>query len=215
MKLAQKPGVYRMHNHWTLQPEKDMKRTAGPRKFGLGLGVMKRTKTAAAAATGPNSVFGENSEDVPREGLPNPAESDDTRQDIPSNAGSKPEPSADRAGVLNEYEKRSGETGDDEDPLDAFMQGIEKQATYDAENIGKERVDKVEQLDTEDHIDDYIEAMRRKGIRVGETNDTSDPQWYNNSDDEVYGMAELLNREETEVRKKDIDPLPPIDHSSI
>ncbi|KAJ1915432.1 hypothetical protein H4219_004322 [Mycoemilia scoparia] len=121
------------------------------------------------------------------------------------------------------------EEEEEEDPLEAFMAGITEQATKDAENMGKQPSTKPHQdlNEDDDDIEQYIEAMRKKGIKVGEVKNQDNPPTinigeYDNSDDELYATAKRLDNGETyedmvsgKARKKEIDPLPPVDHSAI
>ena len=118
---------------------------------------------------------------------------------------------------------------DDEiDPLDAFMAGIVQEAAKPSStpNVLTRRDD----LEEEDNIESYISHMKKQGVDVGSLTEPRISHDYN-SDEEVYATARAIDaaavatmgrsgamvgaEDETIGGKRDIEPLPPVDHSKI
>ncbi|XP_039003042.1 DEAD-box ATP-dependent RNA helicase 24-like isoform X2 [Hibiscus syriacus] len=114
----------------------------------------------------------------------------------------------------------SGE-GDEIDPLDAFMQGIEEDLKAKPAPEPKEKPERYR--DDEDE-DDLVESFLRSKKDVGLTLAADALRAGYNSDEEVYAAAKAVDAGLLEydsddnpvvVDKKKIEPIPALDHSSI
>lgn len=110
------------------------------------------------------------------------------------------------------YEGNKKDSDSEEDPLDAFMAGIEQQVTKE-----KKRADSAK---------DKIEEDKSKGIRDDIDGEDVEESYYRYMEENP--MAGVQNEDEDDemeydedgnpivtIKKKIIDPLPPIDHSTI
>ncbi|KAI8835086.1 P-loop containing nucleoside triphosphate hydrolase protein [Chytridium lagenaria] len=109
----------------------------------------------------------------------------------------------------------AGDDDDDIDPLDAFMAGITHQVKTQA--AAPKPSHRRDDLEEEDAVESYINHMKSKGVEVG-TN-AVDAREYADSDEEVYATAKAMEGkpqfDDGDGGKKEIDPLPLVDHSSI
>lgn len=97
------------------------------------------------------------------------------------------------------------EDSDEEDPLDAFMAGLEKQAEKDmVTSKGKESRGTRGDIDEEDDEESYYRYMEENPL-AGTADDGSDAEIEYDEDGNPIAPP----------KKKFIDPLPPIDHSEI
>ncbi|KAJ3408176.1 hypothetical protein HDV05_005126 [Chytridiales sp. JEL 0842] len=127
----------------------------------------------------------------------------------------KPLPSAAPPKVAND--------DDEADPLDAFMAQIDTQVKtqQDQQKSASTTVQKSELLEEEDYMESYIEHMKSQGIELGNNNQIRDEAA--DSDEEVYATARAVDaahghahrEDDTAFGKKDIEPLPRVDHSAI
>ncbi|TPX36485.1 hypothetical protein SmJEL517_g01247 [Synchytrium microbalum] len=117
---------------------------------------------------------------------------------------------------------------DDEDDLDAFMAGIDQQVKQEA-SLPKRQTQQqqIMSFDDDDNVEDYIKFMKSKGLEVGKSGVESGPRPDDDdSDDEVYRAAAAIDAANedpsmarvdalTGDKRKDIEPLPQVDHSKI
>lgn len=106
------------------------------------------------------------------------------------------------------YQPQGNQSSDsEEDPLDAFMAGIERQVQKETDKI-QEKEDKKkgirDDIEEEDMEESYYRYMEENPL-AGVQNDDSDQEI--EYDEDGNPIAPKKN--------KDIDPLPPIDHSEI
>ncbi|KAI8813437.1 ATP-dependent RNA helicase DDX42-like protein [Cladochytrium replicatum] len=118
---------------------------------------------------------------------------------------------------------------DEDDPLEAFMAGIDvTRVTEDKEK--KDTTVRRDDLEEEDSLESYINAMKRKGIDVGKSTGVGDAgaaAEYADSDEEMYATAKAIdaaNAEDSDEvggaamatgKRKEIEPLPLVDHSKM
>ncbi|KAJ3085536.1 ATP-dependent RNA helicase ddx42, partial [Quaeritorhiza haematococci] len=116
---------------------------------------------------------------------------------------------------------------DDDDPLDAFMAHINEEAKKPIDKP-KSAVVRRDDFEEEDNVESYINHMKKKGIEVGNSTAADLAKSEDiDSDEEVYATARavdaaLQQQEEMELalgadigKRKDIEPLPSVDHSTI
>ena len=109
--------------------------------------------------------------------------------------------------------KHNVQEEDEVDPLDAFMDSLDTAAPNNAHSKAVR-----EDLDADDHIESYIKHMRAKGVAVGSREGRVIDV---DSDEEVYAAARAVddaNRRNgifDDTGKREMDPLPPIDHSQM
>ncbi|KAJ3300145.1 hypothetical protein HK104_004065, partial [Borealophlyctis nickersoniae] len=120
----------------------------------------------------------------------------------------------------------AGGGGDDDDPLDAFMAGISEEMKHEVA-APKAKTVRRDDLEEDDFVESYIKHMKDKGIEVGKGGGVPGADGGDvDSDEEVYATARAVdaaagpNDELDELsaavdRKRDIEPLPPVDHSKI
>ncbi|KAJ3108593.1 hypothetical protein HDU96_007482, partial [Phlyctochytrium bullatum] len=109
----------------------------------------------------------------------------------------------------------------EEDPLDAFMAGITSQVQQESTSSASTAKPATwrDDLEEEDNVESYINHMKSKGIEVGKSK--APQQTFVDSDEEVYAAAKAADTTKYEVdddgsyRKKEIEPLAPVDHSLI
>ncbi|CAG8551778.1 11660_t:CDS:10 [Ambispora leptoticha] len=118
------------------------------------------------------------------------------------------------------------EEEEEDDPLDAFMVGIDDivQKESRESSIRKEKVRR-DDIEDEDFVESYVNHMKKKGIEVGKNQRVPIEKDENaNSDDEVYATARAIDAQLEydsddnpiiEQKRKDVEPLPAIDHSQI
>ncbi|KAF9328892.1 ATP-dependent RNA helicase ddx42 [Podila minutissima] len=117
------------------------------------------------------------------------------------------------------------EPEEENDPLDAFMAGIDTQVQKEAEKPSEEKSNR-DDFDEEDHVESYMKHMKRKGITIGQGGPMKDRNEDVDSDEEVYATARAIdNASEAQYdpddysnydapgAKKEIAPLPRMDHS--
>ncbi|KAI9356766.1 P-loop containing nucleoside triphosphate hydrolase protein [Zopfochytrium polystomum] len=124
---------------------------------------------------------------------------------------------------------------DDEiDPLDAFMLGIDAQVkaqptagSASSSDSKKKNAIRRDDLEDEDNVESYISHMKEKGYEVGSGKPVRDDDDNANSDEEVYRVANAIDAAGAGKAsfadladgggsgKRDVDPLPPVDHSKI
>lgn len=121
-----------------------------------------------------------------------------------------PAPGSPTYELMKKSEKK--ESDSEEDPLDAFMAGIEaevKRNTYEAELAEEERKEEKnkgfrQDIDGEDNEESYYRYMEENPT-AGLQQEDSDQEIEYDEDGNPIAPA----------KKKEIDPLPPIDHSEI
>ncbi|OZJ04808.1 hypothetical protein BZG36_02351 [Bifiguratus adelaidae] len=130
------------------------------------------------------------------------------------------------------------EADDEDDPLDAFMADMSDRAKQET-TTGKEKACdqwrrnllhiRRDDLEEDDNIESYVKHMRKKGVTVGKSNGAQYQRDENaNSDEEVYAAAaaadlqtgydsddNILGFGNSVSSKKEIEPLPRVDHSEI
>ncbi|CAG8576295.1 1427_t:CDS:10 [Ambispora gerdemannii] len=115
---------------------------------------------------------------------------------------------------------------DEDDPLDAFMVGIDDIVQKESrESITREEKVRRDDIEDEDFVESYVNHMKKKGIEVGKNQRLPIEKDENaNSDDEVYATARAIDAQLeydsddnpiVEQKRKDVEPLPAIDHSQI
>ncbi|TPX49814.1 hypothetical protein SeLEV6574_g01255 [Synchytrium endobioticum] len=116
-----------------------------------------------------------------------------------------------------------------DDDLDAFMAEIDQQVKQEASAPKNLQQMQRDELEEDDNVDSYIKFMKAKGVEVGKGGAELQPRDPDDidSDEEVYrAAAEIDARNDvaagiarvdpnTGEKRKDIDPLPPVDHSKI
>ncbi|KAG0260917.1 ATP-dependent RNA helicase ddx42 [Actinomortierella ambigua] len=116
--------------------------------------------------------------------------------------------------------------GDDEedDPLDAFMAGIDNQVKEEAAKPSEDKIRR-DYIEEEDNVESYMSHMKKKGIAVGTGAPSKHRDEDVDSDEEVYATARAVdqaiggmydsddNGAPEPTGKKEITPLPPKDHS--
>ncbi|KAI9005054.1 P-loop containing nucleoside triphosphate hydrolase protein [Hyaloraphidium curvatum] len=111
---------------------------------------------------------------------------------------------------------------DEDDPLDSFMAGIDKEVKV-ADAKPKPVVDRYEE---EDEIESYVKFMKDKGVEIGKSKPGDEVAPGDvDSDEEVYRTAAAVDaalaaeRDEGDGpgdgKKRDIEPLPPVNHDAI
>ncbi|KAK5669843.1 hypothetical protein QVD99_004220 [Batrachochytrium dendrobatidis] len=116
------------------------------------------------------------------------------------------------------------QSDDEEDPLDAFMKDLE--ATKPSSNPSTHKL--LDGFDNEDdHIESYVKHLQSKGVQIGAGNSSAIHQTSDvDSDEEVYATARAIDAQEmrnlglnemhaADGSKKEIDPLPFIDHAAM
>ncbi|GJJ75691.1 ATP-dependent RNA helicase DDX42 [Entomortierella parvispora] len=109
------------------------------------------------------------------------------------------------------------------DPLDAFMAEIDTQVQKEADAPPEEKIRR-DDIEDEDEIESYMKHMKRKGITIGQGGPVKDRPEDADSDEEVYATARaidnaaeaMLDNDDYDAQsgvKKEITPLPRIDHS--
>ncbi|KAK3845952.1 MAG: hypothetical protein J3R72DRAFT_418103 [Linnemannia gamsii] len=120
---------------------------------------------------------------------------------------------------------RAEEEEEEDDPLDAFMAGIDTQVKKEAEMPSEEKVRR-DDIEDEDYVESYMKHMKKKGIMVGHGGPMQERNEDVDSDEEVYATARAIdNSSEPQFDpdemgydvqpngKKEITPLPRVDHS--
>ncbi|RCH93887.1 hypothetical protein CU098_000956, partial [Rhizopus stolonifer] len=108
---------------------------------------------------------------------------------------------------------------EEDDPLDAFMADMSEQA----KNTKSEPKIRRDDIEDEDDLESYVRHMKEKGVTLGNSNQPMPVYDENaNSDDEVYATAAAIDarlenshEDPLEPVKKEIEPLPRVDHDSI
>ncbi|CAG8456430.1 2814_t:CDS:10 [Dentiscutata erythropus] len=115
---------------------------------------------------------------------------------------------------------------DDEidDPLDAFMLDIDNQVQKESQNKSLQEKIRRDDIEDEDFVESYVNHMKKKGIEVGKSQRPIEKDENVNSDEEVYATARAIDAQLeydsddnpiVEQKRKDIEPLPAVDHSQI
>ncbi|KAF9907865.1 ATP-dependent RNA helicase ddx42 [Linnemannia zychae] len=117
------------------------------------------------------------------------------------------------------------EEEEEDDPLDAFMAGIDTQVKKEAEMPSEEKVRR-DDIEDEDYVESYMKHMKKKGIMVGHGGPMQERNEEVDSDEEVYATARAIDSaaepqfDPDEMGfdmqpngKKEITPLPRVDHS--
>ena len=111
---------------------------------------------------------------------------------------------------------------EEDDPLDAFMAGNAETVASDAHKPARHQAAEV--LDTEDAMADYIDAheahkQQRQQQQLVQSTAAApiDTSGYG-SDEEVYAVAQALEADSGQQEgplRKNVEPLPPVDHKQI
>ncbi|CAG8582827.1 27820_t:CDS:10, partial [Racocetra persica] len=115
---------------------------------------------------------------------------------------------------------------DDEidDPLDAFMLDIDSQVQKESQSKSIQEKIRRDDIEDEDFVESYVNHMKKKGIEVGKSQRPIEKDENVNSDEEVYATAKAIDAQleydsddnpVVEQKRKDIEPLPAVDHSQI
>lgn len=117
-------------------------------------------------------------------------------------------------GVEKEVQGKSkAEAEEDVDPLDAFMQGVENEVK--ASTVARvQRTDLQQEEEDDDNLTSFLERSRKTGVQVIDGN---------NSDDDVYATAKALDDAEEEEEAAQVEHqakrkgfvLPSVDHSKV
>ncbi|KAF9101835.1 ATP-dependent RNA helicase ddx42 [Mortierella sp. GBA35] len=143
---------------------------------------------------------------------------DDDEEDAFSRLGSK------KAIAFEETPEKQTEEEEEDDPLDAFMAGIDTQVKKEAEMPSEEKIRR-DDIEDEDYVESYMKHMKKKGITVGQGGPMRERDEDADSDEEVYATARAIDGaaepqydpdeagyDQSNV-KKEITPLPRVDHS--
>ncbi|XP_008484723.1 ATP-dependent RNA helicase DDX42 [Diaphorina citri] len=102
----------------------------------------------------------------------------------------------------------SADTDSDEDPLDAFMKGIDKEVKQEAKGVKTKKIEEVkgirDDIDHEDDEESYYRYMEENPNAGLQDNDSDVDLEYDEDGNPIAPK-----------KSKYIDPLPPIDHSTI
>lgn len=113
-----------------------------------------------------------------------------------------------------------GAGGDEIDPLDAFMEGIHEEMKAAPPPKAKEKAEKYKDDEDDDPMESFLRAKKDVGLTLA--SDALHAGY--NSDEEVYAAAKAVDAGLIEYDsddnavvhdKKKIEPIPPLDHSSI
>ncbi|KAI8063762.1 P-loop containing nucleoside triphosphate hydrolase protein [Gongronella butleri] len=123
------------------------------------------------------------------------------------------------------------EIEDDDDPLDAFMAGMSKQAKHDEEQTLNQPKVRRDDIEEEDEIEAYVKHMKKKGIVIGKRGGKGSERFAISQDDDdatVYATAAavdaqlgLLQSDDDDDNgqghggKKDVEPLARVNHDEI
>ncbi|KAF0555086.1 P-loop containing nucleoside triphosphate hydrolase protein [Gigaspora margarita] len=134
-------------------------------------------------------------------------------------------------GFTNVHEVTSATKLDDvqkddeiDDPLDAFMLDIDNQVQKESQNESLQEKIRRDDIEDEDFVESYVNHMKKKGIEVGKSQRPIEKDENVNSDEEVYATARAIDAQleydsddnpVVEQKRKDIEPLPAVDHSQI
>ncbi|PVU87019.1 hypothetical protein BB559_004522 [Furculomyces boomerangus] len=184
-----------------------MKRSNVPfKKLGLGLGLgFKKQKTESSNLKKDASGLVQNTNIL--ENLDHLKETNKGNNEIQN---------------IDNLETGELEVENDADPFETFMNQINEQASKDAQSIGISKTDdQLDKYDEKDDIEEYIESMNKKGVKVGQVI-FEEKSRYSDSDEEVYEFArkadlynssvnDMLGQENGDPEKnKEIEPLTPI-----
>lgn len=109
---------------------------------------------------------------------------------------------------------------DEVDPLDAFMEGIHEEMKAAPPPKPKEKLDRYKDDEEDDPMDSFLRAKKDLGLTLAA--DALRAGY--DSDEEVYAAAKAVDAGMVDydsddnpvvVEKKKIEPIPPLDHSSI
>ncbi|KAK0165929.1 hypothetical protein PV328_004405 [Microctonus aethiopoides] len=124
-----------------------------------------------------------------------------------------PAPGSPTYDLMNKKEKKNNESDSEEDPLDAFMAGIDAEVKRNNTKLQSTELDEKKEdkpkgfrqdIDGEDNEESYYRYME-ENPNAGVQQDESDQEIEYDEDGNPIAP----------IKKKDIDPLPPIDHSEI
>lgn len=116
--------------------------------------------------------------------------------------------------------KNHGNEDDEVDPLDAFMEGIHEEVRSAPPPKPKEKAEKYQDDDEEDHMESFLRA--KKDVTLTLASDALHAGY--DSDEEVYAAAKAVDAGMLEydsddnpivVDKRRIEPISALDHSSI
>lgn len=115
----------------------------------------------------------------------------------------------------------TGAADEDEiDPLDAFMEGIHQEMKAAPPPKAKDKLDRYKDDEEDDPIESFLKAKKDVGLQLA--SDALHAGY--NSDEEVYAAAKAVDAGLIEydsddnpivLDKKNIEPIPALDHSSI
>ncbi|KAI8357117.1 P-loop containing nucleoside triphosphate hydrolase protein [Mortierella sp. GBAus27b] len=150
--------------------------------------------------------------------LRKPARDDDEDEDAFSRLESRKGPTNDSAKA---DQANKADDDEEDDPLDAFMAGIDSQVQQEAEKPSEERVRR-DDIEDEDYVESYMKHMKKKGITIGQGGPVMERDEDADSDEEVYATARAIDNANEALHdledvdphaKKEIMPLPRMDHS--
>ncbi|KAK9915167.1 hypothetical protein WJX75_005510 [Coccomyxa subellipsoidea] len=108
---------------------------------------------------------------------------------------------------------------DEDDPLDLYMMGIDKEVKDDKPS-GRKPKPGIE-LDEEDNVADFLQARKQTAAMAAAADAMVGASGYG-SDEEVYATARAMDDADdgdldssAPIDRKKIEPLPPLDHASI
>ncbi|CAI2181139.1 15603_t:CDS:10 [Funneliformis geosporum] len=113
---------------------------------------------------------------------------------------------------------------EENDPLDAFMLDIDNQVQKESLIKSQQEKFRRDDIEDEDFVESYVNHMKKKGIEVGKSQRPIEKDENANSDEEVYATARAIDAQleydsddnpVIEQKRKDVEPLPAVDHSQI
>ncbi|KAI8598157.1 P-loop containing nucleoside triphosphate hydrolase protein [Dissophora ornata] len=127
-----------------------------------------------------------------------------------------------KKGTAKDTKTEKGEEEEEDDPLDAFMAGIDTQVQEEAEKPSAEKIRR-DDIEDEDDLESYVKHLKKKGIKIGQGGPVQARNEDIDSDEEVYATARAIDNaadsqyegDDTfdHTAKVEITPLPRMDHS--
>ncbi|KAL1558358.1 DEAD-box ATP-dependent RNA helicase 24 [Salvia divinorum] len=122
--------------------------------------------------------------------------------------------------VVSDTNNGAAADDDEVDPLDAFMEGLQDEIKAAPPPKAKDKLDKYKDDVEDDPMESFVMAKKDLGLQLAA--DALHAGY--NSDEEVYAAAKAVDAGMLEydsddnpvvLDKKKIDPIPPLDHSSV
>ena len=117
---------------------------------------------------------------------------------------------SDEEDTTNVTAKKDDADSEEEDPLEAFMAGVAETVKEDKSEAKGHRADVDSENENDDHVHSYINLMKNKGIDVTDADAMSKRR-----QERENGIEEYIESDEDKKVKKDVEPLPRVNHDEM